>query len=108
MTKRLRYQVAPTLDGFTAGPNGENDWIVSDAAIDFTALDNEGERSRPPGRLQRSDGVADMIFGHRHVPAQFVCRVHCRSDRVQRRPANWPNARAHATPRAHQIPRLWR
>ncbi len=41
MSKRLRYQVAPTLDGFIAGPNGEYDWIVSDPAIDFKALYNE-------------------------------------------------------------------
>ena len=41
MSKRLRYQVAASLDGFIAGPKGEYDWIVSDPAIDFTALYNE-------------------------------------------------------------------
>jgi len=41
MSKRLRYQVAASLDGFIAGPNGEYDWIVMDRAIDFAALYKE-------------------------------------------------------------------
>jgi len=41
MTRRLRYQVAMSLDGFIAGPNGEHDWIVMDPAIDFSALFGE-------------------------------------------------------------------
>jgi dihydrofolate reductase len=41
MTRRLRYQVAASLDGFIAGPNGEYDWIVMDPSIDFTALYKE-------------------------------------------------------------------
>lgn len=38
MNRRLRYQVAVSLDGFIAGPNGEADWIVMDPSIDFDAL----------------------------------------------------------------------
>jgi dihydrofolate reductase/ketosteroid isomerase-like protein len=41
MSRRVRYQVAVSLDGFIAGPNGEHDWIVMDPAIDFAALFNE-------------------------------------------------------------------
>jgi dihydrofolate reductase len=37
----LRYQVAVSLDGFIAGPNGEHDWIVMDPAIDFAAMFKE-------------------------------------------------------------------
>jgi dihydrofolate reductase len=36
--KRLRYQVAMSLDGFIAGPKGDYDWIVADPSIDFAAL----------------------------------------------------------------------
>lgn len=38
MTRRLRYGVAVSLDGFIAGPNGEYDWIVMDPSIDFAAM----------------------------------------------------------------------
>lgn len=41
MSRRLRYQVAVSLDGFIAGPNGEADWIIMDPSIDFTALFKE-------------------------------------------------------------------
>ena len=36
--RRLRYQVATSLDGYIAGPGGEFDWIVMDPDIDFAAL----------------------------------------------------------------------
>jgi dihydrofolate reductase len=38
MPRRIRYQVAASLDGLIAGPGGEYDWIVSDPDIDFDAL----------------------------------------------------------------------
>lgn len=41
MGRRLRYQVAVSLDGFIAGPNGEYDWLVMDPSIDFGALYKE-------------------------------------------------------------------
>jgi dihydrofolate reductase len=41
MNRRLRYQVAMSLDGFIAGPNGEYDWIVMDPSIDFGAMFQE-------------------------------------------------------------------
>ena len=36
--RRIRYQVATSLDGYVAGPNGEADWIIMDPEIDFRAI----------------------------------------------------------------------
>jgi dihydrofolate reductase len=41
MSKRLRYHVAISLDGFIATPDGGYDWLVADPAIDFNALARE-------------------------------------------------------------------
>lgn len=41
MSRRLRFQVAVSLDGFIATPEGGFDWIVMDPAIDFAALYKE-------------------------------------------------------------------
>jgi dihydrofolate reductase len=39
--RRIRYQVACSLDGYIAGPGGEFDWIPMDPDIDFEALYTE-------------------------------------------------------------------
>jgi dihydrofolate reductase len=36
--RRIRYQVASSLDGYIAGLHDEYDWIVMDSEIDFEAL----------------------------------------------------------------------
>lgn len=36
--RRIRYQVACSLDGYIAGPNDEADWIVAEPQIDFDEL----------------------------------------------------------------------
>src|SRR5215813_5705499 len=36
--RRIRYQVATSLDGYIAGPKGEADWIIMDPDIDFQAI----------------------------------------------------------------------
>lgn len=36
--RRIRYQVAMSLDGYIAGAKGEADWIIMDPEIDFGAI----------------------------------------------------------------------
>ncbi|KAF5553193.1 riboflavin biosynthesis domain-containing protein [Fusarium napiforme] len=38
---RLRYNVAASLDGFIASPDGSTSWIIEDPTIDFPALYSE-------------------------------------------------------------------
>ena len=36
--RRLRYNIATSLDGFIASPDGSTDWIIQDESIDFVKL----------------------------------------------------------------------
>ncbi|KAG5747876.1 hypothetical protein H9Q69_005615 [Fusarium xylarioides] len=38
---RLRYNVAASLDGYIASPDGSTNWIIEDPTIDFPALYSE-------------------------------------------------------------------
>jgi len=78
MSRRLRYQVAVSLDGFIAGPNGEYDWIVMDKAIDFAALFKEfdtavmGRKTYEMMTAQGGHGAMpglDVIVFSRTLPA---------------------------------------
>ena len=66
MSRRVRYQVAVSLDGFIAGPNGEYDWIVMDPAVDFAALYKEFDTAvmgRKTYELSASQGAHGAIPG---------------------------------------------
>jgi dihydrofolate reductase len=64
--RRVRYSVAMSLDGHTAGPNGESDWIVVDPDIDFSALMGAfdtvllGRKTYEATRQQGSRGMPGM------------------------------------------------
>jgi len=36
--RRVRFNVAASLDGYIAGPEGEFDWIPNDPTVDFAAI----------------------------------------------------------------------
>jgi len=78
MTRRVRYQVAVSLDGFIAGPNGEYDWIVMDPSIDFAALYKEFDTAvmgRKTYAVAAAEGVSgampgiDVVVFSRTLPA---------------------------------------
>jgi dihydrofolate reductase len=78
MSRRLRYQVAVSLDGFIAGPNGEYDWIVADPAIDFGALFKQfdaavmGRKTYDIARAQGEQGTIsgmEVVVFSRTLPA---------------------------------------
>jgi dihydrofolate reductase len=66
--RRVRYQVAASLDGYIAGPNGEYDWIVMDPDIDFVALAKQFDSylmGRKTYEMMRRDG--HMVEGAIYV-----------------------------------------
>lgn len=69
MSRRLRYHVASSLDGFIAGPNGEYDWIVTDPSIDFAALYKEFDTA-VMGR--RTYDLVTAQGGHGAIPGLEV------------------------------------
>lgn len=66
--RRIRYQVACSLDGYIAGPNDEYDWIVMDPEIDFNALFEEfdtilmGRRTFEAAGAAGSPGMKTFVF----------------------------------------------
>jgi dihydrofolate reductase len=79
MNRRVRYQVAASLDGFIAGPAGEYDWIVMDPSIDFAAMSREfdtavmGRKSYEvllaEGGPESLPGIEVVVFSRTLAPA---------------------------------------
>lgn len=78
MSRRLRYHVAVSLDGFIAGPQGDYDWIVPDPSIDFAALYKQfdtvimGRKTYEVVTAQGGDGAMpglDVVVFSRTLPA---------------------------------------
>jgi dihydrofolate reductase len=66
--RRIRYQVACSLDGYIAGPNDEYDWIVMDPDIDFQAIFDQfdtllmGRRTFEIAGEGGSPGMKTLVF----------------------------------------------
>jgi dihydrofolate reductase len=89
MTKRVRYQVAMSLDGFIADPHGGYDWIVADPTIDFGALYKEfdtavmGRKTYEVMTAERGSGEIpglDVIVFSRTLPSSRSPNVRVVSD----------------------------
>jgi dihydrofolate reductase len=66
--RRVRYNVAATLDGYIAGPEGEFDWIPNDPTVDFAAIFAKVDTvllGRHSFELTRRSGAAPWAPGTR-------------------------------------------
>lgn len=70
--RRIRYQVACSLDGYIADVDGKTDWIVDEPGIDFGALFDQFDtllmgRTTYEGLAQDADGFWGkkvLVFSH--------------------------------------------
>jgi dihydrofolate reductase len=69
-SRRVRYSVAISLDGFIAGPKGEFDWIIMDPAFDFAAAFKQFDTfllGRRTFEITRQGGGGDMAAGSQTI-----------------------------------------
>jgi dihydrofolate reductase len=73
--RRVRYQVACSLDGYIAGPNGEIDWITAPQDFDFPALFDQFDTLLMGRRTyEELPGGAGGLAGKRIVVASRTLR----------------------------------
>lgn len=66
--RRIRYQVACSLDGYIAGPNNETDWIVGEQEIDFDELFDQFDTLLMGRRTyEQTVKLADNFWGKRVI-----------------------------------------
>src|SRR5690606_8066902 len=65
--RRIRYQVACSLDGYIAGPNGEYDWIPIDPDIDFEALYDQFDTLLMGRRTYEEVPVSGPEYGGKQI-----------------------------------------
>lgn len=88
-TRRVRYSVAMSLDGFIAGPNGEFDWIVMDPDVDFAAVFKEFDTlliGRKTYEMMRGQGGPEMPGVKSFVISQTLQQKDCPEVTVARDP----------------------
>lgn len=75
--RRIRYQVACSLDGYIAGPNDETDWIVAEPEVDFTELFDQFDTLLMGRRTyEQTRKLADDFWGKRVVVFSRTLRQH--------------------------------
>ncbi len=95
--RRVRYQVAASLDGYIAGPNGEADWIVADPDIDFGSIFARCDTAL----MGRSTFLAMARLGPVELPGIRVV-VFSRTLRW----GDWPGIEIHADRAEEVVPKL--
>lgn len=96
--RRLRYNVAMSLDGCIAGPHGEFDWITADPSIDLGALWKEFDlfvMGRKTWEVVRAQGDGGLFEGKKLVVfSRTLASV------------DWPNATVLAEDPARAVARF--
>ncbi len=70
--RRIRYQVACSLDGYIAGPNGEVDWIPPEPDIDFEALFAQFDTLLMGRKTYETLSLDDPAYGHLYADKALI------------------------------------
>ena len=87
--RRIRYQVAMSLDGYIAGPNGEFDWIVKDPEIDFAEIFKQFDTLLTGHKVYKTGIVSLQLCGEMNL-LQRVCAGNAAKAATLRRRAAKP------------------